>query len=128
MTTVCHNRVNKLFYQSKTTFLRHIVRGQFNTCLIHFLRRMGARMKFVFTKHVIDKKIPRLREIGIIISEQRIKRIIGNPDHIDSISDLPNIIVSKKLDKNHVLRVVYKFEGDIIKVITIYPAEKGRYY
>ena len=85
-------------------------------------------MKFVFTKHVIDKKIPRLREIGIIISEQRIKRIIGNPDHIYSISDLPNIIVSKKLDKNHVLRVVYKFEGDIIKVITIYPAEKGRYY
>lgn len=35
--------------------------------------------------------------------------------------------VLKKLDDKHNLRVVYMQQGDIIKVITFYPVEKGRY-
>ena len=38
------------------------------------------------------------------------------------------IIASRSIDEKHVLRVVYKWKGDIITVITFYPAAKGRYY
>ena len=85
-------------------------------------------MKIVLTKHVEYDKIPLLAKSGIKISAKKIKDVINNPDHIDIESDEPKIIASKDFDKKHVLRVVYKIEDDIIKVITTYPAEKGRYY
>lgn len=69
-----------------------------------------------------------LKKHGIIISKKEIKNVVLIPEHIDIISDQPNRIASKEFDATHVLRVVYKIEDDIIKVITFYPAEKGRYY
>lgn len=85
-------------------------------------------MKIVLSKHIIKDKIPILKKRRFSINQKQIIDVIKNPDHIDTASDHPKIIVSKEYDQKHILRVVYKVEGDIIKAITIYPAEKGRYY
>lgn len=63
-----------------------------------------------------------------MVSKKQILDTVLQPENIDSFSDYPNLIAAKDFDSKHVLRVVYKIERDIIKVITFYPAEKGRYY
>jgi hypothetical protein len=85
-------------------------------------------VKVQLSKHVLKDKLPLLKKWGFIVTKTQVGEVIKNPDHIDKDSDYPKIIVSKDFDEKHVLRVVYKVSGDIIKVITLYPAEKGRYY
>lgn len=85
-------------------------------------------MKIVFTNHALKDKFPQLSQHGFKINRLDVEYVIKNPEHIDKISDYPKIIVSKEFSKKHILRVVYKEESGIIKVITFYPAEKGRYY
>lgn len=85
-------------------------------------------MKIKISQHIKKDKIPLLRKQGFKITLKQIKEIIKNPEHIDEISDTPKVIVSKEFDKSHIMRVVYKIEDDIIKAITVYPSEKGRYY
>lgn len=87
-------------------------------------------MKFVFTKHASQDKFAMLKKhkFQTKVTQQLIEEIIVNPEHEDGESDMPNIIVSGSIDRKHILRVVYRKEFDIIRVITFYPAEKGRYY
>ena len=81
----------------------------------------------IFTNHALSK-ISLLKRHGFIVTKKEILETAKDPDNLDITSDEPNIIASKDFDKNHVLRVVYKIDAGIIKVITFYPAEKGRYY
>ncbi len=87
-------------------------------------------MKFVFTKHAAVDKFAMLKRHGFKtpIRKRSIKAVILHPEHEDAESDFPKIIASGSIDEKHILRVVYRKEGDIIIVITFYPAEKGRYY
>lgn len=87
-------------------------------------------MRFIFTRHAAIDKFLLLKKhkFKSSVAKQFIKKVILNPEHLDKTSDEPNYIASKSIDENHILRVVYKKEFDIIKVITFYPAEKGRYY
>lgn len=39
----------------------------------------------------------------------------------------PLLIAQRKFDKTHILRVVYKQEGDLIKIITFYPGRSTQY-
>ncbi len=82
-------------------------------------------MKIIFTKHVKEKlktkeakkfKINRTK-IRATLQKSLSKELL--PDNLIRIID--------ELDKAHSLAVVYKFEDAIIKVITFFPAEKGRY-
>ena len=45
----------------------------------------------------------------------------------DYETDPPKIIASGEFGKDHIIRVVYKVEDDIITIITFYPSRKGRY-
>lgn len=85
-------------------------------------------MKIVFSGHALEDKFPIFKERGFNFTQKDILKVIKNPDHTDKISDAPKIIASKSYDKKHILRVVYKLDNGIIKIITFYPAEKGRYY
>lgn len=85
-------------------------------------------MKIVFTSHAIRDKFPLLAQRGFYITKGNVESVINNPEHIDKVSDYPKIIASKEFDEKHILRVVYRVDRGIIKVITFYPAEKGRYY
>lgn len=84
-------------------------------------------MKIVYTKHA-EKKFKDLAELGIKVTKRQVNGIVKKPIHLDEKEDFPNKIVSGELDERHVLRVVYRQEGDIIIVITFYTTHKGRYF
>jgi len=85
-------------------------------------------VKILYTKHAAVDKFNMLKKHKFNVDKKFIVQVIKNPDHEDKESDKPKIIASKEINQKHVLRVVYKQEGDIITIITFYPAEKGRYY
>lgn len=84
-------------------------------------------MQISYTRHAAVDKIAILKKHKFRVPKKFVKKVIEHPDHEDK-SNLPKIIASKSIDSKHILRVVYRWEGDIIIVITFYPAEKGRYY
>ena len=69
-----------------------------------------------------------LKKHKFVANKKLVRDVIRNPEDEDKESDFPKIIASKSIDEEHILRVVYKKKGDIITVITFYPAAKGRYY
>ncbi len=79
----------------------------------------------IFTKHARNKfKI--LKKHKFLVSEKQIIETIEKPDFIDH-SRQPLLIAQQNFDKEHVLRVVYKKEYGIIKIITFYPGRKQQY-
>ncbi|MGC8981521.1 MAG: DUF4258 domain-containing protein [Minisyncoccia bacterium] len=81
-------------------------------------------MKIRYTKHAKEKfKI--LKEQGFIVKRNLVEEILKSPELID-YSQYPLFIAQKSIDENHILRVVFKKENDIIKVITFYPMRKKK--
>ena len=79
----------------------------------------------VLTKHAADKlKTKDAKRFKI--TQARIRMILRKPSSGTMLSK-GVIRAVGELDKKHSLCIVYKFEFDIIKVITFFPAEKGRY-
>ena len=78
-----------------------------------------------FTKHANDKfKI--LKRHHFLISKNQVLKAIEKPDLID-YSRSPLLIAQHTIDSNYVLRVVYKKEGGILKIITFYPGRIKQY-
>ncbi len=69
-------------------------------------------MKIVYTKHALNKFIV-FQKKGVKLTKQKVNETIKAPEDIDIESDKPKIIVSKLLDKGHIIRVVYIKESDI---------------
>jgi len=84
------------------------------------------KMDIIFTKHA-DKKLKDLKILGVLITKKQILAVLKNPMQTDIQSDAPNSIAIGNFDTDHVLRVVYRNEDGILRVITFYPARKGRY-
>jgi len=82
-------------------------------------------MIIYFTKHAKDK-FEILKRHNFLISKKQVIKTIESPDLIDK-SRLPLLIAQRKIDKTHVIRVVYKKEFDTIKIITFYPGRKIQY-
>lgn len=81
-------------------------------------------MTVVYTEHTEDK----LREKEakkFSINKARLKAIVKNPKIVQELPLVKRAI--GPLDKKHSLCVIYKFEADTVKIITFFPAEKGRY-
>ena len=78
-----------------------------------------------FTKHA-KEKFDILRRHNFFISKEQVIKTITDYEKIDD-SRLPLLIAQRKFDNTHVLRVVYKKEGDLIKVITFYPGRSKKY-
>lgn len=82
-------------------------------------------LNFKFTKHAENKfKTENAKKFGI--SKKKLTKIIIEPVKKIIQTEGVNIAIGY-LDKEHSLCVVYKLEDDIIKVITFFPAKKGRY-
>ncbi len=79
----------------------------------------------IFTKHARNK-FEILKRHKFLIVEKQVVKTLENPDLVDK-SRLPLLIAQRKIDRNHVLRVVYKQEFDVIKVITFYPGRIKQY-
>lgn len=82
-------------------------------------------MLIVFTKHALEK-FEVLKRHKFIVSERKVLKTLENPDLVD-YSHLPLFIAQRKFDRSHVLRVVYKEEKEIMKIITFYPGRLTSY-
>lgn len=82
-------------------------------------------MRFHFTHHAKVKFI-KTRKAGFKITQNQVRQTIKSPlktkDRLDG-----TFIATTLIDKSHVLRVVYKMEGDIIVIITFYPGRRKAY-
>jgi len=78
-----------------------------------------------FTKHA-KEKFDILKKHKFFVPKEQVVETVTNPEKIDH-SRLPLIIAQREFDKTHVLRVVYKQEEGLIKVITFYPGRSKKY-
>lgn len=81
-------------------------------------------MEIFYTKHVIDKLTVN-EVIKFRINKSKISQTIRKP--ITKLLTDEVMLAVGPLDKTHSLVVVYKKEKKRIKVITFFPAKKGRY-
>ena len=82
-------------------------------------------MEVVFSDHA-DKKIEILRSHGVKVTRKQVEAAVLDPERV--VTGLGGRqIAERSLDREHTLRVVFINEGDELKVITLYPARKGRY-
>lgn len=83
-------------------------------------------MKIILSRHVLNEKIPLLKSLNWNIIKAKIRQTIKKPKWKGTTEKGQSTAMSL-VDKDHILRVVYKQESDIISVITIHIARKGRY-
>lgn len=79
----------------------------------------------IYTKHATEK-YDVLKRHAFPITEHLVLETVLSPQKIDR-SRLPLLIAQRKIDKTHVLRVVFKYEGEDIKIITFYPGRIKQY-
>jgi len=78
-----------------------------------------------FTNHAM-RKFEILKRLGLSVSVRQVIRVVENPEGVD-VGWKGRFIASAKLNKEHVLRVVYEKVGDRKLVVTFYPARRRRY-
>lgn len=85
-------------------------------------------MKIIFTKHVLEDKIPRIKVWGWIITKSQISQTIKKPKWIGT-TRFGQPTAMSLVDENHILRVVFEKESGsgIIRVITVHIARRGTY-
>ncbi|MBV6392718.1 MAG: hypothetical protein KPEEDBHJ_01943 [Anaerolineales bacterium] len=77
-----------------------------------------------FTQHALEKfKI--LARHNFVVTESQVLETLTSPDKVETERE-PHV-AQKALDQRHVLRVVFRREGDDQIVITFYPARRYRY-
>lgn len=82
-------------------------------------------MTIVYTRHATEKlreKEP--KRLGV--TKTTIEKIVLKPEGLD-MTDEPILIAMGILDDRHTLCVVYREEEDAVRIITFFPARKGRY-
>lgn len=77
-------------------------------------------MDIIISKHT-KERITRYN-----LTEKTVIEAIKNPD--ENVEGYAGTIIAHKLLDKHLLRVVYIKEKESIKVITVYPAKKERYW
>ena len=77
-------------------------------------------MNIIFTKHAKE----RIKTYNL--SDDIVKDAIRNPDEI--VEGYEETMIAHKLLNKHLLRVVYVTEKNIVKIITVYPSKKERYF
>ena len=85
----------------------------------------ALKFMIIFTKHA-ENKFEILKKHKFLITKKQVLETIEKPELIEK-SRLPLLIAQRKIDKNRVLRVVYKKEFGVIKIITFYPGRRKQY-
>ncbi len=83
-------------------------------------------MKFVFTKHAAKDKLPLLRRFGWVITRTRVKEIVKNPQW-SGLTKKGQKVAMGLANESHILRVIFRKEDDIITIITLHIARRGKY-
>lgn len=82
-------------------------------------------MNIIFSDHVISK-IEILKKHGIEIDRKFIELIVSDPEKLED-GYKNRLIAQRKLDKDHILRVIYEKNNDDILIITVFPGRSNRY-
>ncbi|MCS7178995.1 MAG: DUF4258 domain-containing protein [Anaerolineae bacterium] len=82
-------------------------------------------MAIRYTRHA-EYKFAVLREHGFPITPAQVADTLRHPDRVIPQSG-GRLIAQKRLTEEHVLRVIYRVEGDDAVVITFYPGRRDRY-
>lgn len=82
-------------------------------------------MPIHFTRHA-QEKFSILKRHHYIVTKEQVAAALQNPEVIDDTRS-PLLIAQKSIDDQHVLRVVYKHEGNLKIIITFYPGRKSQY-
>lgn len=82
-------------------------------------------MRFHFTKHAIEKLL-RIHQVGFLVTQALVKQALSQPMKVEDRLDGTHIAMVL-LNRSHVLRVVYRVDGDIIIIITLYPGRRKAY-
>jgi hypothetical protein len=77
-----------------------------------------------FTQHARDK-FGLLERHGFSVTEAQVIETAMSPERVEAERD--PIVAQKALNETHVLRVVYREEGDDVVIITFYPGRRTRY-
>ena len=72
-----------------------------------------------FTKYANDK-FEVLGRHGFPVERASVVQVLELPDAVDETRP-PLLFAQRKIDTAHTLRVVFKAEGELTKVITFYP-------
>lgn len=83
-------------------------------------------MKIVYTKHALEDTFAKLKGFGWIISQRQIKNTIEKPKWRGKTHKNQETAMSL-VDEKHILRVIFRREEGIIKVITFHIARRGKY-
>lgn len=70
--------------------------------------------------------MPKFKLLGWNITKAKIRQTIRKP-RWTGITRYGQPAAMSLMDEKHILRVVFNVEGDIIKVITVYIARRGKY-
>lgn len=81
--------------------------------------------KVLFSEHALFK-VEVLKRHSLVLSKDFIENVVLNSDKIDK-GYKGRLIAQKKLDNEHVLRVVYEEYTDYMLIITLYPGRRRRY-
>jgi len=82
-------------------------------------------LEVLFTEHATEK-LRILRAHGVKVTRKSVEEAVLEPER--TVTALGGRqIAERSLDKEHILRVVFVTDGRLIRVVTLYPAKKGRY-
>lgn len=82
-------------------------------------------MKVIFTQHAREKSLA-LKRLGWSITRQSVIRTLRHPQW-KGISRFGQETAMSLLDSDHILRVIFNRDGDIMTVVTFHPARRGKY-
>ena len=85
-----------------------------------------GKIRIVISEHIVNDKLPILKSQGWDINEERIKDTLLNPKWT-GISPYNQPTAMSLIDENHILRVVFNKNDDIIFAVTIVVTKRGRY-
>ena len=71
-------------------------------------------------------KIELLKNHGMVIAEDFVNNAVLKPDKVEK-GYKERLIAQKKMDRDHVVRIVYEEHDDYFLVITVYPGRRDRY-
>jgi hypothetical protein len=77
-----------------------------------------------FTQHAREK-FEILARHNFVVTEAQVVEALTSPDKVDT--DREPMVAQKVFDEKHVLRVVFRVEGDDKVIITFYPGRRQRY-
>ncbi len=79
----------------------------------------------ICTQHA-QSKFEVLRRHGFEVTPEQVEQTVTAPDRV-ALQSGRTLIAQKRITDRHILRVIYREEGDTLVVIAFFPGRRDRY-